>query len=113
MLNDALKMLREKMRDHIDAKDTERASLLSWPSSPKIQVDGDPYPYEADKLVFADYLNEQELQVTLQVEQGPIEVQGSTIKGKMVVPSPLKSGDRLIVSRMSDQRYYIHGKAGG
>lgn len=105
MLNEALKLLRSKTKDHIDARDTERATLLSWPDA-KIEVDGDPYPYEAASLVLADYLQEQEMEVVFEVE----EPAASTMKGKLLIPSPLQPGDRLIVSRMTGQRYYILGK---
>ncbi|AJS59198.1 hypothetical protein [Paenibacillus sp. IHBB 10380] len=105
MLNEALKLLRDKTTGHIDAKDTERATLLSWPV-PRIEVDGDPYPYEADKLIFADYLQEKRTEVTFEVEQPSFSV----LKGVLVTPSPLQVGDRLIVSRMTGQRYYVLGK---
>ncbi|MCI1776581.1 MULTISPECIES: DUF2577 family protein [Paenibacillus] len=105
MLLDAIKLLQNKTRDRIDARDTERATLLSWPAA-KIEVDGDPYPYEAGSLVFADYLQEREIEVTFEVT----EPETSTMKGKLLIPSPLKAGDRLIVSRMTGQRYYVLGK---
>ncbi|OAB34264.1 hypothetical protein PMSD_14945 [Paenibacillus macquariensis subsp. defensor] len=105
MLNEALKLFREKTTGHIDAKDTERATLLSWPV-PRIEVDGDPYPYEADKLVVADYLQERRTEVTFEVEEPSITV----LKGILVTPSPLQVGNRLIVSRMTGQRYYVLGK---
>ncbi|MDO7908422.1 DUF2577 family protein [Paenibacillus sp. JX-17] len=79
--------------------------MLSWPDA-RIEVDGDPYPYEASSLVFADYLQEQKIEITFEVEEPAV----STMKGKMVVPSPLQVGDRLIVSRMTGQRYYVLGK---
>lgn len=105
MLNDALKLMRNKMSDHIDARDTERATLTSWPI-PRVEVDGDPYPYEADKLVFADYLQEKRTEVTFEVEEPSITL----LKGVLITPSPLQVGDRLIVSRMTGQRYYVLGK---
>ncbi|CAH1216136.1 DUF2577 family protein [Paenibacillus sp. JJ-223] len=105
MLNDAIKLLRSKTKDHIDARDTERATLLSWPNA-KIEVDGDPYPYESPSLVIADYLQEREIEVTFDVtEPAP-----TTMKGKLLIPSPLQVGDRLLVSRMTGQRYYVLGK---
>ncbi|ODA07370.1 MULTISPECIES: hypothetical protein [Paenibacillus] len=141
MLNDALRKLREKTKDHIDARDTERATLLSWPGSPSIEVDGDPEPYPATKLVFAEYLlnrevkadfiaaeylegNEPKGSVTGVLANGVVYETGepykqaprSSLRGKLVIPSPLQVGDRLIVSRLSGQRYYVHGKdvgAGG
>jgi hypothetical protein len=106
VLNDALKMLREKTAGHIDARDSERATLLSWPGKPSIQVDGDTEPYTAEKLVFAEYLQERRIDAVFEVEQ-PV---ASTLKGVLVVPSPLQVGDRLIVSRLTGQRYYVHGK---
>ncbi|MHA2856932.1 DUF2577 family protein [Paenibacillus lautus] len=105
MLQDAIKLLQMKTKDHIDARDTERATLLSWPDA-KIEIDGDPYPYEAGSLVFADYLQEHEMEVTFEV----MEPEASTMKGKLMIPSPLQVGDRLIVSRMTGQRYYVLGK---
>ncbi|WP_245700298.1 hypothetical protein [Paenibacillus glacialis] len=102
--------MRNKMSDHIDAKDTERATLLNWPVA-RLEVDGDPYPYEEDKLVFADYLQERRTEVIFEVEEPSVSV----LKGVLVTPSPLQVGDRLIVSRMTGQRYYVLGKdvAGG
>jgi hypothetical protein len=141
VLNDALKLLHEKTRNKIDARDTERATLLSWPVSPSIEVDGDTAPYPADKLVFAEYLLNREVKadfiaaeylegdeakgsVTGVLANGVVYETGefykqaprSSLRGKLVIPSPLQSGDRLIVSRLSGQRYYVHGKdvgAGG
>lgn len=111
MLNDALKLLRQKTLEHIDARDVERGTLLAWPSNPQLQVDGDAVPYEADKLVFAEYLLERQIKdVKFEVKKGPREVVGSTLSGNIVVPSPLKAGDRVIVSRLTGQRYYVHGK---
>lgn len=106
MLNDALKLLREKTAGHIDARDTERATLLSWPGSPAIKVDGDQEPYLTDKLVFAEYLQERRIDAVFEVKQPST----STLTGVLVLPSPLQAGDRLIVSRLTGQRYYIHGK---
>ena len=108
MLGDALRLLKEKMAEHIDARDTERATLLSWPEA-RIEVDGDPYPYEGNQLVFADYLQERKMEIIFEVEEPEV----TTMKGKMVVPSPLQIGDRLIVSRMTGQRYYVLGKEVG
>jgi hypothetical protein len=105
MLQDALKMIQEKAKRNIDARDTERATLLSWPNV-KIEVDGDPYPYESASLVVADYLQERELEVIFDVTE-PIP---TTMKGKLLIPSPLQVGDRLLVSRMTGQRYYVLGK---
>ncbi|WP_260986699.1 hypothetical protein [Paenibacillus xylanexedens] len=105
MMGDAIKLLKEKMVGHIDARDTERATLLSWPNA-KIEVDGDPHPYESGSLVFADYLQEQELEITFDV----LEPSPAVLKGKMIIPSPLQVGDRLLVSRMTGQRYYVLGK---
>lgn len=105
MMGEAMQLLKEKLASHIDARDTERATLLSWPD-PKIEVDGDPHPYESRSLVFADYLQEQEIEVTFDV----LEPAPSVLKGKMVIPSPLQVGDRLLVSRMTGQRYYVLGK---
>ncbi|MCP3808482.1 hypothetical protein NLX78_14680 [Paenibacillus sp. Lou8.1] len=135
MLQDAVRKLREMTKDHIDARDTERATLLSWPGSPSIEVDGDPAPYPADKLVFADYLLDREVKadfianeylegdevkgsVTGVLANGVVYETGepykqaprSSLRGKLVIPSPLQVGDRLIVSRLSGQRYYVHGK---
>ncbi|MGM1023023.1 MAG: hypothetical protein ACQEXV_21545 [Bacillota bacterium] len=135
MLQDALKLLHEKTKNKIDAKDTERATLLSWPGSPSIEVDGDPAPYPAEKLVFADYLLDREVKadfiaaeylegdeakgsVTGVLANGVVYETGepykqaprSSLRGKLVIPSPLQVGDRLIVSRLSGQRYYVHGK---
>jgi hypothetical protein len=106
LLNDALNLLKEKTKGHIDARDTERATLLSWPSKPEIQVEGDPEPYPADKLVFAEYLQERRIDAVFEVEQ--LEV--SKLTGVLTIPSPLKVGDQLIVSRMTSQRYYVLGK---
>lgn len=106
MLNDALKLLREKTAGHIDARDTERATLLSWPGSPAIQVDGDQQPYPAGKLIFAEYLLERRIDAVFEVKQ-PVY---STLTGVLVLPSPLQAGDRLIVSRLTGQRYYVLGK---
>ncbi|ASA21951.1 DUF2577 family protein [Paenibacillus donghaensis] len=106
MLNDALKMMREKTAGHIDARDTERATLMSWPADPKIQVDEDPEPYPADKLVFAEYLQERRIDAKFEVSQP----ESSVLSGILTIPSPLKAGDRLIVSRMTGQRYYVLGK---
>ncbi|RAW09726.1 hypothetical protein DC345_30150 [Paenibacillus taichungensis] len=105
MMGDAIKLLYEKAAGRIDARDTERATLLSWPN-PKIEVDGDPYPYESESLVFADYLQEREIEVTFDV----IEPAPTMMKGKLLIPSPLEVGDRLLVSRMTGQRYYVLGK---
>lgn len=105
MLQEAIKLFKDKTKSHIDARDTERATLLSWPAA-KIEVDGDPYPYEAGSLVFADYLQEREMEVTFEVTEPEV----STMKGKLLIPSPLKVGDRLLVSRMTGQRYYVLGK---
>ncbi|MCM3699186.1 hypothetical protein [Paenibacillus macerans] len=140
MLNNAVRLLREKTKDHIDARDTERATLVSWPGSPSIEVDGDPYPYAGDKLVFAEYLQDREVVADFVVSEyveddeakgsvdgvladGTVYETGaeykqtprSVLRGKLMIPSPLKPGDRLIVSRMTGQRYYVHGKdvAGG
>lgn len=135
MLNDALKLLRQKTRDHIDARDTERATLLSWPGSPSIEVDGDSVPYTADTLVFAEYLQDREVVADFVVSEyveddeakgsvdgvlaDGIEYESgseykqtprSVLRGKLIIPSPLQPGDRLIVSRMTGQRYYVHGK---
>lgn len=109
MLSDALNLLKEKTKGHIDARDTERAILLSWPGNPKIQVEGDPEPYPADKLVFAEYLQERRIDAVFEVEQ--LEIPKLT--GVLTIPSPLKVGDRLIVSRLTGQRYYVHGKEAG
>ncbi|GIO84525.1 hypothetical protein J25TS5_14570 [Paenibacillus faecis] len=142
MLQDAIKLLQDKTKGRIDAKDTERATLLSWPGSPSIEVDGDPFPYDADKIVFAEYLQDREVTadfvVSEYVEGEDGEAKGSVdgviangtvyetgaeykqtprsvLRGKLKIPSPLKPGDRLIVSRMTGQRYYVLGKdvAGG
>ncbi|OBA05324.1 hypothetical protein A9P44_16200 [Paenibacillus polymyxa] len=135
MLNEALKLLKDQTKDKIDARDTERATLLSWPGSPSIQVDGDPAPFPADKLVFAEYLLNREVKadfiaaeylegdeakgsVTGVLANGVVYETGepykqtprTSIRGKLVIPSPLQIGDRLIVSRLSGQRYYVHGK---
>lgn len=111
MLHDALKLLRQKTSDQIDARDVERGTLLSWPGDPKVQVDGDDVPYMADKLVFAEYLLERRIEdVKIEVETGPKEVAGATLIGSIVIPSPLQAGDRVIVSRLTGQRYYVHGK---
>jgi len=111
VLSEALKLMRQKTTDHIDARDAERGTLLAWPDNPKVQVDGDEVPYEAGKLVFADYLLERRIEkVKIEVETGPKEVAGTTLTGSFVIPSPLKSGDRVIVSRLTGQRYYVHGK---
>lgn len=111
MMNDALKLLRDKISDHIDARDAERGTLLAWPGNPRVQVDGDEVPYEADKLVFAEYLLERRIEkVKFEVETGPKEVAGTTLTGSIVIPSPLMSGDRVIVSRLTGQRYYVLGK---
>ncbi|MNC15002.1 hypothetical protein D3C75_628020 [compost metagenome] len=106
MLNDALKLLREKTAGHIDARDTERATLLNWPGSPSIQVDGDQEPYPADKLVFAEYLQERRIDAVFEIKQP----EASTYTGVLLLPSPLQIGDRLIVSRLTGQRYYVLGK---
>lgn len=106
MLNDALNLLKEKTRGHIDARDTERATLLSWPSKPEIQVDGDLEPYPADKLVFAEYLQERRIDAVFEIKQP----EALTYTGVLLLSSPLKVGDRLIVSRMTGQRYYVLGK---
>lgn len=117
MLGEALKLMRQKTTDHIDARDAERGTLLGWPDNPKLQVDGDEVPYEAGKLVFADYLLERRIEgIKFEIAQGPKEVAGTTLTGSIVIPSPLKTGDRVIVSRLTGQRYYVHGKdvsAGG
>jgi len=105
MMGDAIQLMKEKMKGHIDARDTERATLLSWPVA-KIEVDGDPHPYESGSLVFADYLQEREIEVTFEVT----EPEPAILKGKLLIPSPLKVGDRLLVSRMTGQRYYVLGK---
>ncbi|MEW4368635.1 hypothetical protein [Paenibacillus kandeliae] len=136
MMQEALRALKDKMKSHIDARDTERATLLSWPDNVSIQVDGDPYPYTAEYLSFADYLQERHIEARFEVgeytdgdeakgsvtgllangtdyESGaPYEQQPrSSLKGILTIPSPLQVGDRLIVSRMSDRRgYYITGK---
>ncbi|UMY55370.1 MULTISPECIES: hypothetical protein [Paenibacillus] len=135
MLNEALKLLKDQTKDSIDSRDTERATLLSWPSSPSIEVDGDLTPYPTDKLVFAEYLLDREVKADFVVaeylegdeakgsvtgiladgvvyETGEPYKQGlrSSLRGKLVIPSPLQVGDRLIVSRLSGQRYYVHGK---
>ncbi|MEK5162079.1 hypothetical protein NYE69_07010 [Paenibacillus sp. FSL R5-0527] len=135
MLNNAVRLLREKTKDHIDARDTERATLLSWPGSPSIEVDGDSVPYTADKLVFAEYLQDREVVADFVVSEyvEDDEAKGSVdgvladgieyesgseykqtprsiLRGKLIIPSPLQPGDRLIVSRLSGQRYYVHGK---
>ncbi|MGP0577391.1 hypothetical protein ACTP13_10310 [Paenibacillus peoriae] len=135
MLNDALKLLKEQTKDNIDARDTERATLLSWPGSPSIEVDGDLTPYPADKLVFAEYLLDREVKadfiaaeylegdeakgsVTGVLANGMVYETGepykqtprNSLRGKLVIPSPLQVGDRLIVSRLTGQRYYVHGK---
>ncbi|MDK8193966.1 DUF2577 family protein [Paenibacillus sp. UMB7766-LJ446] len=105
MMGDAMNLLKQKVAGHIDARDTERATLLSWPNA-KIEVDGDPYPYESGRIVIADYLQEREIDVTFDVtEPDPM-----TMKGKLIIPSPLQVGDRLLVSRMTGQRYYVLGK---
>lgn len=106
MLNDALKLLREKTAGHIDARDTERATLVSWPENPQIEVDGDPEPYSADKLVFAEYLQDRRIEAVFEITQP----ENSTLNGILVIPSPLQTGDRLIVSRLTGQRYYVLGK---
>ncbi|MEC0125353.1 hypothetical protein [Paenibacillus pabuli] len=100
-----MKLLQQKVAGHIDARDTERATLLSWPTA-KIEVDGDPHPYESASLVFADYLQEREIEVTFDV----VEPEPTILKGKLLIPSPLEVGDRLLVSRMTGQRYYVLGK---
>ncbi|PYE49862.1 hypothetical protein HUB98_09015 [Paenibacillus barcinonensis] len=105
MMGEAMKLLKQKVAGHIDARDTERATLLSWPAA-KIEVDGDPYPYESGSLVFADYLQEREIEVTFDVA----EPEPAILKGKLLIPSPLEVGDRLLVSRMTGQRYYVLGK---
>ncbi|WP_062319534.1 hypothetical protein [Paenibacillus pabuli] len=105
MMGDAMKLLQQKVAGHIDARDTERATLLSWPTA-KIEVDGDPHPYESASLVFADYLQEREIEVTFDV----VEPEPTILKGKLLIPSPLEVGDRLLVSRMTGQRYYVLGK---
>lgn len=135
MLQDAIKLLQDKTKGHIDAKDTERATLLSWPDSPSIQVDDDAIPYAADKLVFAEYLQDREVEADFVVSEyveddeakgsvdglladGVVYETGlpykqtlhSQLRGKLVIPSPLQVGDRLIVSRLTGQRYFVHGK---
>lgn len=134
-MQEALKALGDKIRGHIDAKDAERATLLSWPDSPSIQVDDDAIPYTADKLVFAEYLQDREVEADFIVSEyveddeakgsvdgvladGVVYETGSPYKqtlrsqlrGKLVIPSPLQVGDRLIVSRLTGQRYFVHGK---
>lgn len=77
MMGDAIQLMKEKMKGHIDARDTERATLLSWPDA-KIEVDGDPHPYESGSLVFADYLQEREIEVTFDVtDPEPITMKGN------------------------------------
>lgn len=135
MLREALNLWKEKMSGHIDARDTERATLLSWPDKPRIQVDGDPIPYEQDKLIFAEYLQDRKVEAYFEIGQymegeeakgsvtgvlangveyesgAPYEqVPRASLQGMIVIPSPLKVGDRLIVSRLTGQRYYVHGK---
>lgn len=105
MMGEAMKLMKDKMKGHIDARDTERATLLSWPDA-KIEVDGDPHPYESGSLVIADYLQEREIEVTFEVT----EPEPTILKGKLLIPSPLQVGDRLLVSRMTGQRYYVLGK---
>ncbi len=134
-MQEAIKALKKKMSGHIDARDTERATLLSWPDNPSIQVDGDPYPY-TESLIFAEYLQDRKIEARFEVAEytngedakgsitgllangleyesgAPYEqVPRSSLKGMLVIPSPLKAGDRLIVSRLSDRRgYYVSGK---
>ncbi|MCI1696957.1 hypothetical protein [Aneurinibacillus aneurinilyticus] len=135
MLREALSLWKDKISGHIDARDTERATLLSWPDKPQIQVDGDPTPYEHDKLIFAEYLQDRKVEAYFEIGQymegeeakgsvtgvltngveyesgAPYEqVPRSSLQGVIVIPSPLKVGDRLIVSRTTGQRYYVHGK---
>ncbi|BAU28952.1 uncharacterized protein DUF2577 [Aneurinibacillus soli] len=135
MLRKAVDLWKEKITGHIDAKDTERATLLSWPDNSSIKVDGETAPYESDKLVIAEYLQDRKVEAYFQIGQymegeeakgtvtgvlangveyesgAPYEkVPRSSLQGTIVIPSPLKVGDRLIVSRLTGQRYYVHGK---
>ncbi|MCI1694168.1 hypothetical protein [Aneurinibacillus aneurinilyticus] len=135
MLREALNLWKDRISGHIDARDTERATLLSWPSKPQIQVDGDPVPYEYDKLIFAEYLQDRKVEAYFEIGQymegeeakGSVtgvlangveyesgaeykQVPRSSLQGVIVIPSPLQVGDRLIVSRLTGQRYYVHGK---
>lgn len=105
MMGDAIKLFYEKVAGRIDARDTERATLVSWPN-PKIKIDGDPHPYESGSIVIADYLQEREIEITFEV----VEPEPAILKGKLLIPSPLEVGDRLLVSRMTGQRYYVLGK---
>lgn len=135
-MQEAIQALKDKMSSHIDAKNMERATLLSWPDQPSIEVDGDPYPYTAEYLIFADYLQDRKLEARFEVgeytdgDESKGSVTGllangveyesgasyeqqprSSLKGMLIIPSPLQVGDRLIVSRLSDRRgYYIAGK---
>jgi hypothetical protein len=134
-MQEAMQALKNKMRGHIDARDVERGTLLSWPDSPRVLVDGDPIPYENEKLVFAEYLKDRDIEGHFQVSEymegeeakgsvsgllangtvydsgSPYEsVPRSIIKGIFHIPSPLKAGDRLAVVRMSDQKYYVLGR---
>lgn len=134
-MQEAIKALKRKMSGHIDARDTERATLLSWPDHPSIQVDGDPYPY-TENLIFAEYLQDRTIEARFEVAEytsgedvkgsitgllangveyesgAPYEqVARSSLKGRLIIPSPMQVGDRLIVSRLSDRRgYYVIGK---
>ncbi|SDH72907.1 hypothetical protein SAMN04489735_10486 [Aneurinibacillus thermoaerophilus] len=135
MLREALGLWKEKITGHIDARDTERGTLLSWPDNPKVLVDGDPNPYEKERLIFAEYLQDRKVEAYFEIGQymEGEEVKGSVtgvlangveyesgatyeqvprsfLQGTIVIPSPLKAGDRLIVSRLTGQRYYVHGK---
>ncbi len=133
-MNEAIKRIKNKVARHIDARDVEYATLLSWPNA-KIKIEGDPHPYEQDKLVFAEYLLDRKVDVVFQVveymegEEAKGSVSGvlangmeyesgmpyqqvprSLLKGVLLIPSPLKVGDKLIVERIADQRYYVLGR---
>jgi hypothetical protein len=132
MMNKAIQGIKKKAAQHIDARDTEYAVLLP---DGGIQVEGTPAPYPSDKVVFAEYLLDRKVEAYFQIseymegEEAKGSVTGvlangteyesgaqyqnvarSSLKGTLVIPSPLKPGDKLIVSRIADQRYYVHGR---
>lgn len=134
-MQEAMRALKEKMRGHIDARDVEKGTLLSWPDNPRVLVDDDKIPYENEKLVFAEYLLDRDLEGYFEPKEymegeeakgsvsgllangteyesgAPYEkVARSVIKGIFHIPSPLKVGDRLAVVRMSDQKYKVLGR---
>jgi hypothetical protein len=103
-MRSAMKALKERMIDAVDARDVEYGTLLSLPPNSKVKVDGTPDAYDQSELIFADYLLKRKMNGIFQIGDGPVS------EGYIEIDSPLQVGDELLMIRMVDQKYYVLGR---